>query len=174
MDRLALFKVALAASFLAVSAHMGLTPSEAIIGERVIVSLRIGHDCGDDTVGTTNFTVELPPRLASVSVEQKANWRVMIHMKVADPPIDTGHSIVNEYISAVTYLGFLPDHFYELFNLRIMMPMTPGKKLWFKGYQDCHNQGTSIAWDVIPNKTNPDPRYPARSITLKDKEVSER
>lgn len=166
MESLKVFTVALATILLAVSGHMGLTPSEAIIGERTIVTLRIGHDCGDETVGTTNFTIVLPPRLASVSVEQIANWRVMIHRKVADPPIDTGHSIVEEYISAVTYIGFLPDHFYQLFNLRIQMPLTPGVKLWFKGYQDCHNQGTSIAWETIPNATEPDPRYPARSITL--------
>lgn len=48
--------------------------------------------------------------------------------------INSGHGLVDEYVSAVTYLGFLPDGIYQLFNLRIMMPDTPGKKLRFKDY----------------------------------------
>ena len=145
---------------------MGISPTEAAAGERVIVALRIGHDCGDDTIGTTNFTVVLPPRLPSVKVEQTSQWRVMIHKEKADPPIDTGHGLVDEYVSAITYLGFLPDGFYQLFNLRIKMPKTVGKELWFKGYQDCHNQGTSLAWDTMPTEKNPKPRYPAVHIKL--------
>lgn len=159
---------AFAGCLIVASAHKGLTPPEAVVGENTIASLRIGHDRGDDTLGTTNFTVELPPRLASVNVEQPSeNWRVMIHKAKADPPIDSGHGMVDEYVSAVTYLGFLPNGFYQLFNLGIKMPEgTPGDKLWLKGYQDCHNQGTSVAWKMIPNETHPSPRYPARTITL--------
>lgn len=160
------FTIALAACSLSANAHMGLTPEEAIIGKSEIVSLYVGHDCGDDTVGTTNFTIGLPKGLQSVNVELTGNWHVFIHKKTVDPPADLGWGLVDEYVSAVTYIGFLPDGFYQLFNLRIGMPMAPGKKLWFKGYQDCHNQGTSIAWDQIPNSTNTHPMYPARSITL--------
>lgn len=153
-----------------VSAHMGLEPPIAVAGERTIVTLRIGHDCGDDTVGTTNFTVVLPPRMPSVSVEQMPHWRVLIHKVTetvtADPPMSSSETMEVEYVRAVTYLGFLPDHFYQLFNLRIHMPDTPGAALWFKGYQDCHNQGTSISWDAIPSAEDPDPRYPARNITI--------
>lgn len=145
---------------------MGLTPEEAVIGKSEIVSLYVGHDCGDDTVGTTNFTIALPKGLQNVKVEQTANWRVFIHKETVDPPADLGWGLVEEYVRAVTYIGFLPDGFYQLFNLRIAMPMTPGKKLWFKGYQDCHNQGVSVAWEQIPNSSNPFPEYPARSITL--------
>lgn len=160
------FFVAFMAFVVAAHAHMGVTPSEAVVGERTIVSVRIGHDCGDETIGTTNFTVVLPPRMPSVSVEQMGNWRTIIHKAPADPPIDTGHGFADEYVSAVTYLGFLPDGFYQMFNLRILMPETVGEELWFKGYQDCHNQGTSIAWATIPSEEDPKPRYPARSVTL--------
>lgn len=177
-------------------AHMGLEPPTAYPGARTIVTLRIGHDCGDETVGTTNFTMILPKYMTSVSVEQMPHWRVFIEkengtvggqkayydMLVNNPdmvpmtpgPDDDdmmmtpapGDDEVVEYISKVTYIGFLPDHFYQLFNVRIKMPELVGAKLWFKGYQDCHNQGTSLAWESIPSASDPSPRYPARAIEI--------
>lgn len=151
-------------------AHMGVDPPMAVAGERVIVSVRIGHDCGDETVGTTNFTVVLPPFMPSVSVEQMPHWRTIIHKRtesmVASPPMPGVDGEEVEYVHSITYLGFLPDSFYQLFNIRIKMPETPGAALWFSGYQDCHNQGTSIAWATIPSAEDPEPRYPARNITL--------
>lgn len=149
---------------------MGLEPPIAEAGARTIVTVRIAHDCGDETVGTTNFTVVLPPYMSSVSVEQMPHWRVLIHKAshtvMADPPIPGMGEVQEEYVHAITYLGFLPDGFYQHFNIRIKMPETPGAVLWFKGYQDCHNQGTSISWDAIPSAEEPSPRYPARNITL--------
>lgn len=149
-----------------IDGHMGLEPPFAVAGDRVIVTLRIGHDCGDDTVGTTNFTVILPPRLPSVKVEQMGTWRVFINKM--NETVD-GEEM--EYVKSVTWMGFLPDGFYQLFNIRIKMPDTPGEALWFKGYQDCHNQGDSIAWEMIPSEDNPKPRYPARNITLVSEEM---
>lgn len=166
MNSIKLFIAAFATALMIALAHMGLTPSKAVVGSRTIVTLRISHDCGDDTIGTTNFTVVLPPRLPSVRVEYGNDWRVFIHKAVADPPIDTGHGFIDTYVHNITYIGFLPDGFYKLFNLRITFPKTISEPLWFKGYQDCHNQGTSIAWDAIPSKEHPKPTYPARSITL--------
>lgn len=89
---------------------MSLIPEEAVVGGRTFVSLRIGHDCGDDTVGTTKVTFLLPPRLSSVSVDLPSpNWRVSIHKAKADLPSDSGHGLGDEYVSAGTYMGFLPD-----------------------------------------------------------------
>lgn len=184
---------------------MGIEPPTAVAGDRVIVTLRIGHDCGDDTVGTTNFTVVLPKYLESVSIEQMPDWRVFIR-KVNGTKMDKdkyyehllGHHEANEstpepsvyegdleyspspqdlepieYIDAVSYLGFLPDDFYRLFNIRISVPDLPGAKLWFKGYQDCHNQGSSIAWDMIPSDRDPEPRYPAGLVEIVASEENE-
>lgn len=160
----------LAAVLLTASAHMGVDPPTAEAGARTIVSVRISHDCGDDTVGTSNFTIVLPRRLPSVSVELMDHWRTKIHKKMYKVPLKTPVDGMNykmeEYVSSVTYLGFLPDGFYQLFNMRIKMPEKPGRVLWFRGYQDCHNQGRSLAWATIPNAKNPSPRYPARNITV--------
>lgn len=188
--------VILAVCINSVVAHMGLEPPKAIAGERVIVTARIGHDCGDETVGTTNFTLVLPKFMPSVSVEQMSNWRIFITSEngtkkemddyykqltmpmgsTPEPDDDTMMPMMGspepeddemiEYVSSITYIGFLPDHFYQLFNIRIKMPELPGAVLWIKGFQDCHNQGTSIAWASIPSAEDPDPRYPARSVEL--------
>lgn len=150
------------------AAHMGLSPTTAEPGSRQVLSLTIAHDCGDDTVGTTNFTVALPtdPPLLSVTAEQTAIWRTFFHTITLDPPVVSGSRTYNETVSAITWVGFLPDHFYRTFNIRAKLPDAENVTLWFKGFQDCHNQGTSIAWATIPNETNPNPRYPARGLKL--------
>ena len=154
-------------------AHMGLSPQEVVAGSRVEFDLRISHDCGDDTVGTTNFTVELPmdPPIFSVKVHQVPIWRVFINKVPLDPPVTMGKYTFNEAVKSINYIGFLPDGFYMTYKIRGMMPMVTNKTtVWVKGYQDCHNQGNSLAWNQIPNANNTSPRYPARSITIMPKE----
>lgn len=151
------------------SAHMGLTPATAVGGSRTELEFRIGHDCGDDTVGTTNFTVGLPmdPPVVSVTVEQTSVWRVMMHKMMLETPVVIGTSSYNETMKSVTYLGFLPDGFHRTFKIRVRFPMvTQNTTFWFKGYQDCHNQGTSLAWASIPSEEDPSPRYPARGVVV--------
>ncbi len=53
------------------------------------------------------------------------------------------------------------------YKIRGMMPMaTENTTAWIKVYQDCHNQGNSLACAQIPSEENPSPRYPARSVTI--------
>lgn len=156
--------VALVAAAAVAAAHMGISPKTAVAGSREIVSFRIGHDCGDDDVGTMNFTLVIPPRMPGVAVEQVANWKTIITKSVADPPVDTGHGLINETVTSVTYLGFLPDGYYQLFNMRFTLPDTPGVNLTFSGYQECHED--SIAWASIPSEADPEPRRPAVFLEL--------
>jgi len=153
----------------AVRAHMGVSPSMAEAGSRVEFDLRISHDCGDDTVGTTNFTVELPmyPPILSVKVHQVPIYRVFINKVKLEKPVKVGKYTFDEAVKSINYIGFLPDGFYMTYKIRGMMPMvTENTTVWIKGYQDCHNQGNSLAWAQIPSKENPKPRYPARSVTI--------
>lgn len=151
------------------AAHMGLSPATAVAGSRTELEFRIGHDCGDDTVGTTNFTVGFPmdPPVVSVTVEQTSIWRVMMHKRMLDTPVVLGTRSYNETMHAITYLGFLPDGFHRTFKIRVRFPMvTQNTTFWFSGYQDCHNQGTSLAWATIPSEADPSPRYPARGVVV--------
>lgn len=162
------------ACFAFVSAHMGLSPSTAIGGSRQELEFRISHDCGDDTVGTTNFTVQFPmhPPMFSLKVEQTDLWRTFIKMKKLDTPIKMGKYTFDEVVSEVTWLGFLPDGIYRTFRVRGIVPQVMKETtVWFKGYQDCHNQGTSLSWATIPTADDPSPRYPARSLTISPAEM---
>ncbi len=150
-------------------AHMGLSPNIANAGARTELSFRIGHDCGDATVGTTNFTVELPtdPPVVSVTVEQTAIWRVMTTKMPLNPPVKIGKSAYKETLKTITWLGFLPDGFHRTFKIRVRFTLvTKNTTVWFKGFQDCHNQGTSLAWATIPSAKDPSPRYPARPVLI--------
>jgi Domain of unkown function (DUF1775) len=60
-------------------AHMVVMPEEISPGGRQTFGVTISHDCGDDTLGTTNFTVEVPRGLLSVKVEDLPGWHVIIH-----------------------------------------------------------------------------------------------
>lgn len=153
----------------AVHAHMGVSPSMAEAGSRVEFDMRISHDCGDDTVGTTNFTVELPmhPPILSVKVHQVPIYRVFINKVKLDKPVQVGNYKFDEAVRSINYIGFLPDGFYMSYKIRGMMPMvTENTTVWIKGYQDCHNQGNSLAWATIPSTEDPSPRYPARPVTI--------
>ena len=163
-------QLATALCFLALArAHMGLSPQIAEAGSRVEFDLRISHDCGDDTVGTTNFTIELPtdPPILSVKAHQVPIWRTFINKVPLDPPVKVGKYTFDEAVKSINYIGFLPDGFYMTYKIRGMTPMvSENTTVWFKGYQDCHNQGNSLAWSQIPDAENPSPRYPARSLTI--------
>ncbi len=148
---------------------MGVSPSIVEAGSRVEFDLRISHDCGDDTVGTTNFTVELPmdPPIFSVKVHQVPIWRVFINKQKLDKPVKMGKYTFDEAVKSINYIGFLPDGFYMTYKIRGMMPMvTENTTVWIKGYQDCHNQGKSLAWAELPTEENPNPSRPARSVTI--------
>ncbi|PXF39935.1 hypothetical protein BWQ96_10353 [Gracilariopsis chorda] len=156
MTSMVVFCTALFVLLSAAYAHVSITPKEVPAGKSSIIQLRVSHDCGDETIGTTNFTVVLPSKMARVTVELDTAWNILIHKHAQD----------EDYVQSVTFLGFLPDGFYKLFAMRIRFPDEVGQKLYFRSYQDCHNQGTSLAWDEIPCDHNPDPRYPAPHVTV--------
>ncbi|KAI0562365.1 YcnI-like protein [Gracilaria domingensis] len=146
--------------FAAVFAHVKMTPAEVPAGKSSIIQLRVSHDCGDETIGTTNFTVVIPMKMR-VTVEQDTTWRILINKNPED----------DEHVTSVTYLGFLPDGFYKLFGLRLGIPAElNGTQLFFPSYQDCHNQGTSLAWDMIPTGDGARLRYPAPHVNVTEGE----
>ncbi|CAN8076259.1 unnamed protein product [Agarophyton chilense] len=148
-----------------VFAHVTITPAEIPAGKSSIIQIRVSHDCGDDTIGTTNFTVVMPTKMR-VTVEQDSLWRVFIEKDPED----------EDYVRSVTYLGFLPDGFYKLFGLRLgVAAELAGQQLYFPSYQDCHNQGTSLAWDGIPTCDGHGCerlRYPAPYVNVTEEESS--
>lgn len=148
------------------SAHMSVTPAEITPGGRATFALTISHDCGTDTIGTSNFTVAVPKGFVSVTVEDTPGWHTIIHKYMHDT-VTIGTSTYNESVSSVEFHGFLPDGYYKSFGIKARAPMADvGTKFWWSGYQDCHAKGTPIAWMEIPSEEDPSPRRPARATVI--------
>ena len=60
--------------------------------------------------------------------------------------------------------GRLADAWYDTFELRLGMPNTPGKTLWFPTVQRCV-KGLH-RWIEIPQKGKAEPESPAPGVTL--------
>lgn len=167
MARFLVASAALAAVLAVSFAHMGVSPSITTPGGRETYGITISHDCGTDTVGTSNFTIVIPDGFVSVTVEYDTEWHTVIHEKVLDPPVVIGSSTYNTSVAAVEFHGFLPDGYYKTFGIKARAPSAEvGTQFWWMGYQECHGDGTDIAWATIPSDEDPNPRRPARATTI--------
>ena len=153
-------------------AHMSISPRTAVSSSRATFRLRISHDCGDATIGTSNFTVAPPEGMLNVRAEQMADWRTVFTRAPLDPPVTRGGTSYNETVIRVTFLGFLPDGLYRTFGISGIMPLGTGT-VYFKGYQDCYGEEHDLAWDMLPSPDNPRPRYPAVGVRLTRQEDGE-
>lgn len=152
------------------SAHMGVSPTEITPGGRETFAITISHDCGTDTIGTSNFTVAIPKGFVSVTVEDTPGWHTIIH-KYQHETIAIGSSTYNESVSSVEFHGFLPDGYYKSFGIKARAPLADvGTQFWWSGFQDCHAKGTPIAWMEIPSEEDPRPRRPARATVIVDED----
>lgn len=157
-----LWSVTMSVLLFIVGAHMSVTPEKIAPGGRETFTFSISHDCGEDTLGTSNFTIVVPDGLYSVKVEQIPNWHVLIHSKNLSEPVKVGSMVYNDTVTAVEFHGFLADGFYKNFGLKAQAgELENGTKLYWKGYQECHGDGEPISWATVPTADDPDPRYPA-------------
>lgn len=145
--------------------HMTIDPEMAPPDSSATFYLKISHDCGDATTGTSNFTVIPPPGLLNVKSEQVEGWRVEFEIEELDPPIVRGTRTYNETVTRISYLGFLPDRMWRKFGMSAITPKDEGL-LYFEGYQDCHGEEDDIAWTAIPTEADPDPKRPAAVLNI--------
>lgn len=131
--------------------HVTINPKKAPTSGHLLFKIRLPHDCGDKTVGTSNITVTLPPGVVSVKQEQVAGWLAIHKMKTLDPPIVSGSSTYTETMETATWVGFLPDGMYREFGLSVkLLPQADGTVLYWKAVQDCHGGEAPRVWDQIP------------------------
>jgi len=131
--------------------HVTINPKKAPTSGYLLFKLRLPHDCGDATVGTSNLTVTLPDGVVSVKQEQVAGWMAIHSKKTLDPPITSGTSTYKETMDKATWVGFLPDWMYREFGLSVkLLPQKNGTTLYFKASQDCHGGFPPRNWDQIP------------------------
>lgn len=129
-------------------AHAVINEAEAPAGEFSFVTLRITHGCG--TQPTTEVRMKIPDGVLRVSPRFEPGWVVEKRMrKLAEPYKNETGQLVTETVDEIIWKGgALPDGYYGEFQLRVLMPKSAGKTLWFKTIQNC--AAGSIRWIEVP------------------------
>ncbi len=135
----------------AAAAHIDPTPAKAPAGRTTAVAFTVEHGC--DGSPTRSLSIRLPAAITSAKPVSKAGWTIAV--KRAGP---------RRSVREVTWRGNLPDSRHGRFAIRLGMPETPGKTLYFPAVQRC-TRGV-IRWIAIPRKGQPEPEHPAPGVTL--------
>ncbi len=129
-------------------AHAVIDEAQAYAGEFSFVTIRITHTCGDSP--TNEVRVKIPDGVVRVSPRWMPGWSAEKHMrKLAEPYENEVGQLVTETVDEIIWRGGpLPAGYYLGFQIRALMPRTPGVTLWFKTIQRC--DGDSIRWIEVP------------------------
>jgi uncharacterized protein YcnI len=145
-------------------AHIGPSPSSAPAGATTIVGFAVGHGC--DGSPTRQVSIQIPAGVTAAKPRPKAGWRITIKRgKLPQPIKDFAGNTVTTGVLSVTWTGGpLADDYFDTFDLRLGMPDTPGRTLYFKTVQRC-TRGVE-RWIQIPVKGQDEPESPAPGVTL--------
>ncbi len=148
----------------AATAHIGPSPSSAPAGQTTIVGFTVGHGCEGSP--TRQVTIQIPAGVTATKPKPKAGWRITIKRGTLPTPVkDFNGNTVTKGVLEVTWSGGrLPDAYFDTFELRLGMPNTPGKTLYFKTVQRCV-KGVN-RWIEIPVKGKAEPDSPAPGVAL--------
>jgi len=147
------------------SAHVVFNEAQAVAGEFHTAQFRVTHGC--EGTPTHTVTIEIPDGVSRVSPRHLTGWEVKVQMRPLVKPVILHGFEVTETVGSVTWTGgSFPNHTYEQFELRMMMPDESGKRLDFKVKQICERG--EIYWQEIakPGKNPYDLEFPAPFITL--------
>ena len=136
-------------------AHAVINEGTAVAGSFSFITLRITHGCG--TSPTNQIRMKIPDGVIRVSPRFKENWTVEKRMKTLGTPYeDEMGNLVTETVDEIVWSGgSLPDGYYGEFQVRALMPDSPGETLWFKTIQNCQ-EGT-IRWIEVPTREGQSP-----------------
>ena len=145
-------------------AHVGTTPGQAPAGQTSVIGFTIGHGC--DGSPTRSVSIRLPAGITAAKPRPKPGWKITLKRgKLPVPVKDFDGNAVTTGVLEVTWSGGrLPDAWYDTFELRLGMPNTPGKTLYFPTVQRCV-KGVH-RWIQIPVKGQEEPESPAPGVTL--------
>ena len=146
------------------SAHIGPTPSKAAAGETTIIGFTVGHGC--DGSPTRQVAMQIPAGVTAAKPRPKPGWAITIKRgKLPQPVKDFNGNTVTTGVLQITWTGGpLPDAYFDNFEVRLGMPSTPGKTLYFKTVQRCTKGMTR--WIQIPAKGQAEPEEPAPGVAL--------
>ena len=136
------------------TAHVMLEDKQAPAGATYTATFRVMHGC--DGSPTVRLTVQLPDGISNVEPQSKSGWTTAT---VKDATGTTQGAI--EWLG-----GKLSGHDDNAFAIKLKLPDTPGKILYFPVVQQC--EAGSEAWNQIPRDAADTTKYklPAPSIRL--------
>ena len=105
-------------------------PAQAQPGSYFRTALRVGHGC--DGQATTAIRVRFPAGIVSASPQAKTGWQIGIERRKLEKPVAGAHGkMTDSEVSAVSWShGILPADQFDDFGLVVVIPQTPGAKLW--------------------------------------------
>lgn len=146
------------------AAHVGTTPHEAPAGETSVIGFTVGHGC--DGSPTRSVSIRIAAGVTSAKPRPKPGWKLTVKRGVLPKPVKDfeGNTVTRGVLEVTWSGGNLPDAYFDTFELRLGMPKTPGKTLWFPTVQRCA-KGVH-RWIQIPKEGQPEPDEPAPGVKL--------
>jgi uncharacterized protein YcnI len=111
-------------------------------------------------------SIRIPAGVTAAKPRPKPGWKLTVRKgRLPQPVRDFAGNLVRRGVLEVTWSGgrLLDDH-YDSFELRLGMPNTPGRTLWFPTVQRCV-RGVH-RWIAIPRAGQPEPDEPAPGVRL--------
>jgi uncharacterized protein YcnI len=148
------------------AAHITTDPSEAPSDGCATVSFQIPHGCEESP--TTQFSVQIPPSVASATPAISPNWTIETKEGKKDPVELDGEQITSG-VSEVTYTAKqpLPADRLDFVYMSLKMPAgKPGEPIYFPTIQKCVQGETR--WIQIPaqGESEDDLESPAPAVVL--------
>ena len=135
-------------------AHTVITETSLPAGTVQFVTFLIAHGCGSSP--TTGLRILIPNNVMRVTAGYMPGWRVERKVRKLDAPykMEDG-TVISETVSEIAWIGgAVPDGLFAEFRLRVSLPNTPGKTLYFKAIQKCE-QG-EVRWIETPRSGQAD------------------
>ena len=135
--------------------HAVINEGTAVAGSFSFITLRITHGCGSSP--TNQIRMKIPDGVLQVSPRFMEDWKIEKRLRKLDVPYkDEAGNLVTETVDEIVWSGgSLPDGYYGEFQVRALIPDSPGETLWFKTIQNCQ-EGT-IRWIEVPTREGQSP-----------------
>lgn len=146
------------------SAHVTPQDPTGPAGGFFTTAFKVGHGC--DGQPTTKVEIKMPDGVTSVAPQPIAGWTLSTTTRELDPPLDDHGVQITETTDTVVWEGgsLAPDQL-QMFWISMKLPDgAPGTKVYFPIIQTCGS--TSTDWIAIPKDGEPEPEFPAASVTL--------
>ncbi len=135
----------------------------AAAGSFPAIGFTVGHGCEGSP--TKSVSIQVPAGVISAKPQPKPGWKLTLKKgKLPVPGTLFGEKITTGLLSVTWSGGTLRDDTFDQFYLRIAVPNTPGKTLYFPVVQRCA-KGVH-RWIEIPQKGKPEPESPAPGVKV--------